>query len=237
MNISFSRKRPQYRLGMICPVNPYSSTATSYSIDGERKSFRIYPGRPTTLAGRIQSFGKRRVNVIRSHLEAKPSGVAMPYRCLSSNQSAYHDNRSYYTRYHEIQKDLQSYYKNWWRVAQRLGICLILVLGTVIIIYVPPIRNYFSEGVVEVTSQTLDDRVYQEAVQQVAVKVVNNLLSTDETTREAVVELIRDVIKEPTTYESLRELIVWLLRQDWIIDGTEDIAVWNTHAVKILTRY
>eukprot|EP00465_Bigelowiella_longifila_P015502 CAMPEP_0185254386 /NCGR_PEP_ID=MMETSP1359-20130426/3170_1 /TAXON_ID=552665 /ORGANISM="Bigelowiella longifila, Strain CCMP242" /LENGTH=220 /DNA_ID=CAMNT_0027837349 /DNA_START=1 /DNA_END=663 /DNA_ORIENTATION=- len=131
----------------------------------------------------------------------------------------------------EVLEELRRYYDGWWNKARRFGVVAICAGGGLLVYYLPTIRSYFSQEVVEITSQTLEDQVVQAAIQQLSRNVVHALLSKDENIREAVIDLIRDVIKEPTTYKSLRELIVWLLRQDWIVDGTTDIAVWNTHEI------
>jgi len=121
-------------------------------------------------------------------------------------------------------------YRQVWNTAQRLGIAGLGIGGALFLFYLPEIKGRFVGDVAKKTSELLDDEDIKANTKKVAVKVLNHILY-DENNKEAVADLVRDVIRQPTTYVSLRDLIVWLLRQDWIIKETEDIAAWNTHEI------
>eukprot|EP00466_Bigelowiella_natans_P007763 jgi/Bigna1/71372/fgenesh1_pg.15_\ len=95
----------------------------------------------------------------------------------------------------EVLEELRKYYDGWWNKARRFGVVAICAGGGLLVYYLPTIRSYFSQEVV------------QAAVQQLSRNVVHALLSKDENIREAVIDL------------------------DWVVDGTTDIALWNTHEI------
>ncbi|GAB5366484.1 hypothetical protein AAMO2058_001147400 [Amorphochlora amoebiformis] len=117
-----------------------------------------------------------------------------------------------------------------WLTMQRLGIACVGMIGGALVIFFPFVRSRLSGEVATTTSDILEDKQLQKSTKDLATKVCQHLLEEGRT-REALLLLIKDVIRQPATYEGLRDLIIWLLRQEWLVQETHAIAKWSTDEV------